>query len=72
MNIGFIERENARSKHPETNTGWANAFLTLALKKSSKFTVHLGTGAIAEKTFIWLPFTGGISAFAVILPKPRE
>jgi hypothetical protein len=21
------------------------------------------------KTFIWLPFTGGISAFAVILPK---
>jgi len=22
------------------------------------------------KTFIWLPFTGGISAFAVILPKP--
>ena len=22
------------------------------------------------KTFIWLPFAGGISAFAVILPKP--
>jgi hypothetical protein len=22
------------------------------------------------KTFIWLPFSGGISAFAVILPKP--
>ena len=22
------------------------------------------------KTFIWLPFTGGISAFAFILPKP--
>jgi hypothetical protein len=22
------------------------------------------------KTFIWLPFVGGISAFAVILPKP--
>jgi hypothetical protein len=24
------------------------------------------------KTFIWLPFVGGISAFAVILPKPME
>jgi hypothetical protein len=23
-----------------------------------------------SKTFIWLPFAGGISAFAVILPKP--
>src|SRR5277367_5468601 len=22
------------------------------------------------KTFVWLPFAGGISAFAVILPKP--
>jgi hypothetical protein len=22
------------------------------------------------KTFIWLPFAGGMSAFAVILPKP--
>jgi hypothetical protein len=22
------------------------------------------------KTFIWLPFTGGLSAFAVILPSP--
>ena len=22
------------------------------------------------QTFIWLPFAGGISAFAVILPKP--
>jgi hypothetical protein len=25
-----------------------------------------------SKTFIWLPFAGGISAFAVILPKPME
>jgi hypothetical protein len=25
---------------------------------------------IPGKTFIWLPFAGGISAFAVILPKP--
>ena len=24
------------------------------------------------KTFIWLPFAGGISAFALILPKPME
>ena len=24
------------------------------------------------KTFIWLPFAGGSSAFAVILPKPIE
>jgi len=26
--------------------------------------------AVRPKTFISLPFTGGISAFAVILPKP--
>ncbi len=24
------------------------------------------------QAFIWLPFAGGISAFAVILPKPGE
>jgi hypothetical protein len=29
-------------------------------------------GAISRETFIWLPFAGGMSAFAVILPKPRE
>jgi hypothetical protein len=28
------------------------------------------TGSSTGKTFIWLPFTGGISAFAVILPNP--
>jgi hypothetical protein len=44
----------------------------LALKKlGSKFNADISTGAITEKAFIWLPFTGGISAFAVILPKPR-
>ena len=26
--------------------------------------------ALPGKTFIWLPFTGGLSAFAVILPTP--
>jgi hypothetical protein len=26
--------------------------------------------ALPGKPFIWLPFAGGISAFAVILPKP--
>jgi hypothetical protein len=26
--------------------------------------------ALPDKTFIWLPFAGGISPFAVILPKP--
>ena len=25
---------------------------------------------LPDKPFIWLPFAGGISAFAVILPKP--
>ena len=36
----------------------------------SKFEAHLTTCAIPSKTFIWLPFTGGLSAFAVILPSP--
>jgi hypothetical protein len=45
----------------------------LALKKfASNFKPHSTTGGVSRKTFIWLPFTGGISAFAVILPKPRE
>jgi hypothetical protein len=44
-----------------------------ALKKiASKFNPPFTTGSISRKAFIWLPFTGGISAFAVILPKPRE
>jgi hypothetical protein len=29
-----------------------------------------GGCTLPGKTFIWLPFAGGISAFAVILPKP--
>jgi hypothetical protein len=31
-----------------------------------------GGCTLPGKTFIWLPFAGGISAFAVILPKPME
>jgi hypothetical protein len=43
-----------------------------SLEKSvSKFKAHISTCAIPGKAFIWLPFTGGISAFAVILPKPH-
>jgi hypothetical protein len=55
------------------NNIWRNAFMRVfALKKLlSKFKVHITTCAIPGKTFISLPFTGGISAFAVILPKPH-
>jgi hypothetical protein len=38
-------------------------------KLVSKFKAHITICAIPSKTFIWLPFTGGISVFAVILPK---
>jgi hypothetical protein len=31
---------------------------------------HVTDCALPGKTFIWLPFAGGISAFAVILSKP--
>jgi hypothetical protein len=42
-----------------------------ALKKLlSRFKAHITACAIPSKTFIWLPFMGRISAFAVILPKP--
>jgi hypothetical protein len=37
----------------------------------SRFKALVFTRAICSKTFIWLPFTGGISAYAVILPKPH-
>jgi hypothetical protein len=29
------------------------------------------TGVVPDRTFICLPFSGGISAFAVILPRPN-
>jgi hypothetical protein len=42
-----------------------------ALRKLlSKFKAHITTCVIPDKTFICLPFMGGISAFAVILQKP--
>jgi hypothetical protein len=78
MKTGFIEQENRRhhlvkSNRPKINNRWTNAFLISALKKFvSEFKAHLGAGALSRNTFIWLPFTGGISAFAVVLPKPRE
>jgi hypothetical protein len=55
------------------NNRWKNESMKVfALKKSvSKKAQHITTGAIPGKTFIWLTFTGGISAFAVILPKPH-
>jgi hypothetical protein len=36
----------------------------------SKLKGHVTECTLPGKTFIWLPFAGGISAFAVILPKP--
>jgi hypothetical protein len=78
MKTGFIEQEKRRHdlerpNRPETNTRWMTTFLILSLKKFlSGFKAHLGTEVISRKTFIWLPFAGGMSAFAVILPKPWE
>ena len=43
----------------------------IALQKSgSKLKGPVTDCALPGKTFICLPFAGGISAFAVILPKP--
>jgi hypothetical protein len=36
----------------------------------SKLRGPFSDGTLPDKAFIWLPFAGGISAFAVILPKP--
>jgi hypothetical protein len=35
----------------------------------SKLRRPFSDGTLPDKAFIWLPFAGGISAFAVILPK---
>ena len=40
------------------------------MKPVAKFKVPITPRVFADQTFIWLPFAGGISAFAVILPKP--
>jgi hypothetical protein len=39
-------------------------------KERSKLKGSVTDCTLPGKTFIWLPFAGGISAFAVILPKP--
>jgi hypothetical protein len=36
----------------------------------SQLKIFFADCTLPGKTFIWLPFAGGISAFAVILPKP--
>jgi hypothetical protein len=56
---------------PIINNRLSNAFIKVfGFKKLvSKFNAHITTCAIPGKAFIWLPFIGGISAFAVILPK---
>jgi hypothetical protein len=56
------------------NNRWMNAIMKVSALKNfaSRFNAHFTNGGVSRKTFIWLPFTGGISAFAVILPKPRE
>jgi hypothetical protein len=60
MKIGFIEQENRRHELERTN------------RPETNNTADLSAGAISRETFIWLPFAGAMSAFAVILPKPRE
>jgi hypothetical protein len=37
-----------------------------------EWVAHFTPCAIPSKTFICLPFAGGISAYAVILPRPEE
>jgi hypothetical protein len=44
---------------------------TIALQEpGSKSKLLLTDGTLPGQRFIWWPFAGGISAFAVILPKP--
>jgi hypothetical protein len=38
----------------------------------SKLKGRVTDRTFSGQSFIWLPFAGGISAFAVILPKPTE
>ena len=38
----------------------------------SKLKGRVTDRTFSGQSFIWLPFAGGISAFAVILPKPIE
>jgi hypothetical protein len=40
------------------------------MKPVAELKVPITPRVFPDQTFIWLPFTGGISAFAVILPKP--
>ena len=40
------------------------------MKPGTELKVPITPRVFPDQTFIWLPFTGGISAFAVILPNP--
>jgi hypothetical protein len=78
MKIWIIEQENRRHQfvrlnRPKANPRWIDALLILSFKEFvAKFKPPFTTSAVPKKTFIWVPFAAGISAFAVILPKPWE
>jgi hypothetical protein len=59
----------SRARASRLGSTWPNNAIALQ-EPGSKLKGSLTDCALPGKTFIWLPFTGGISAFAVILPKP--
>jgi hypothetical protein len=73
--IDFLTRESMPSvvdqtiRHSIDHHDVRTLRLFFAFKKLlSKFKAFSAHCAIPRKSFIWLPFTGGVSAFAVILP----
>jgi hypothetical protein len=49
----------------------SNIMNAIAIQEpGSKLKGRVTDRTLPGKAFIWLPFAGGISAFAVILPKP--
>ena len=58
----IVHHRNSYSALPGRGLAFYRGFIMEKLSTTDK----------PGKTFIWLPFTGGISAFAVILPSPME
>lgn len=58
----IVHHRNSYSALPGRGLAFYRGFIMEKLSTTDK----------PGKTFIWLPFTGGLSAFAVILPSPME
>jgi hypothetical protein len=72
--VSSVAYQRVRFHRTTKNSEWRNALTkVMALERwILEWMARFTPCAIPSKTFICLPFTGGISAYAVILPRPQD